>query len=208
MGTSVGGRAGYGDGVTIRDGRVAWLARALTVAATTLATSAGAHAVAGGHLVPPALLGALGPVLVVAALPLTRTRLRTPSLLVWAGSAQLALHLALSWLHPTAGTTVTVVGHHGLQTAATASTGATGAALPMLLAHLLGTALAVALAVAADRAAAFTRAWWLGTVRTVTSHPLSPGRPAPPVPPTGPRPAPRFLEHALARRGPPTPRLA
>ncbi|MCV2396294.1 hypothetical protein OEB99_18440 [Actinotalea sp. M2MS4P-6] len=191
------------------DGRVATVARAATVATTTTATSAAAHAVGGGHLTPPVLLGALGVLLLAAAVPIARRRLTAPVLLAWTGAAQLAVHLALSWLHPVAGTAVSVAAHHGVESATALTGAAPGAALPMLAAHILGTVLAVSLAVSADRSVELARSWWAGTVAVLLGIAQPGARQARAVAPAHvDRPTVRILAHAVARRGPPLPTAA
>lgn len=74
------------------------LARAALVATLVLALSAGAHAVAGGHLPDPLVLAALGAFTLAGTMVAARGRFTVPRLVALLGGAQLALHTALDAL--------------------------------------------------------------------------------------------------------------
>ncbi|WP_069387119.1 hypothetical protein [Cellulosimicrobium cellulans] len=74
------------------------LARAALVATLVLALSAGAHAVAGGHLPDPLVLVALGAFTLAGTMVAARGRFTVPRLVALLGGAQLALHVALDTL--------------------------------------------------------------------------------------------------------------
>lgn len=184
------------------DGRAVQLTRAAAAAATTLAVATGAHVVAGGHPATPALIAVLGLLLLVAAMPLSRRRIRPLPLLGWVAGGQLAVHTALTWLHGDA--SVVVAGHHGLEQATShASTTATGSGL-MLASHVLGTALAVALILATDRSAAAARRHWTW-VRAIATEPYHAPqvRTAPALGAGRRSPRRRRIGTAVLRRGPP-----
>jgi hypothetical protein len=184
------------------DGRAVQLTRAAAVAATTLAVATGAHVVAGGHPASPVLLAVLGLLLLGAAMPSSRRPTRPVPLLAWAAGGQLAVHLVLSWLHGDAH--VAVAGHHGLEQAgAHASTAATGGTA-MLVAHLLGTAVAVALILSTDRSAAAARRHWAWVRWVVTGSGRVPQTRAVLALDAGRRSRRgRPLHTAVLRRGPP-----
>ncbi|WP_139316014.1 hypothetical protein [Cellulosimicrobium sp. CUA-896] len=74
------------------------LARAALVATLVLALTAGAHAVAGGHLPDPLVLAALGALTLAGTVLAARARFTAPRLVALLGGAQLALHVALDTL--------------------------------------------------------------------------------------------------------------
>lgn len=186
------------------------LARALTLAGTSVVLSALAHVLGGGE-------AALGPVLALGALQLAaasrvaRRPLTAARVAAWAAATQLLTHVALAWLHRAAGTDVAVLGHHGLEHAhAAIGAGAAHALVPtgparwpMLAAHVLGTLAVVALASGADRAAAAVRSRWavvldaLAPRRTPVRARLTARARMRVTGPSAP------LRHSVVRRGPP-----
>lgn len=188
-------------------GRAVVLTRALVLAATSAAVSALAHVVAGGRAPLGPLLG-LGALQLALATRVGRRPLTAGRVVAWAAAAQAATHLALTWLHPAAGTDVVVLGHHGLEHAHAAAAGhtATGSAgAAMLAAHVLGTLLVAVLAPGADRAATAVVARW--SVVLAALEPASPlVAPRPHAAPARVRARSTSpLRHALVRRGPPSP---
>lgn len=184
------------------DGRAVQLTRAAATAATTLAVATGAHVIAGGHPTSPGLLAVLGLLLLGAAMPMSRGPARPVPLLAWVAGGQLAVHTALGWLHGTA--RVSVPGHHGLEQAASHAGATATAGTAMLAAHVLGTALALALIVATDRSAAAARRHW-AWVRAVAARHHVPRVHRLPAPDTHPRTRrSRPLDTAVLRRGPPS----
>lgn len=188
------------------------LARALTLAVPSLALSALAH-VLGGGMAAPATLAALGVLQLALATGVARRPLGVTRVTVWAVAAQTTTHLALTWLHPSAGTVVTITGHHAAGHVAErgrAALGHTHALVPggtarwaMLAAHVVGTLVLVALLSGIDRAAAAVRSRWAVVLEALAGIAL-------PVPPRGPAPTPtpatgagRLLRHSAPRRGPP-----
>jgi hypothetical protein len=177
------------------------LVRALALAATTLALSAGAHVVGGGHQAHLAVLGLL---LLGAAVPFVDRRLGIAALVGWVATGQLAVHTTLAWLHPVAGTHVAVVGHHGLQSVTTASGAMDAMNAPLMLsAHLVGTLVAVVLLLATDRSVTAVREHWgwvcfaTQAVRVLAGAPIL-------LPDAHPAHRPmRPLDTAVRRRGPP-----
>ncbi|MFC8924186.1 hypothetical protein [Cellulosimicrobium sp. NPDC057127] len=103
------------------------LARAALVATLVLALTAGAHAVAGGHLPEPLVLAALGAFTLAGTMVAARVRFTAPRLVALLGGAQLALHAALDTLGHGAATCVPGataarhVLHDGVVTACTAA---------------------------------------------------------------------------------------
>ena len=192
------------------------LVRALALAATTLALSAGAHVVGGGHQASPAILTVLGLLLLAAAVPLVGRRLGIAALVAWVATGQLAVHTVLAWLHPVAGTQVAIAGHHGLQSVTTAPSGALiPAALGamdgmgamngalMVSAHLVGTLIAIVLLLATDRSATAVRRRWGWVCFATQAVRVHAGAPLllPDARPTH-RTA-RPLDTTVRRRGPP-----
>lgn len=136
--------------------RVVVASRAVAMAAITLAVSAGAHALGGGHHLSAPLAVVLGALLLAAAVPLARRPLSGAVLSGWTLGGQAATHVVLTWAHPTSAVDLQVAGHHGAQTATSAG-GPAPALTPMLVAHAVGTVLAVTLLVAIERSAAALR---------------------------------------------------
>jgi hypothetical protein len=193
-------------------GRAVLLVRALALAATTLALSAGAHVVGGGHQAPPAILTVLGLLLLAAAVPFVGRRLGIAALVAWVATGQLAVHTALAWLHPVAGTQVAIAGHHGLQSVTTAPSALTPGAMDgmgdmngalMVSAHLVGTLIAIVLLLATDRSATAVRRRWGWVCFATQAVRVHAGAPIllPDARPTH-RTA-RPLDTTVRRRGPP-----
>jgi hypothetical protein len=196
-------------------GRGLVLARALTLAGTSVAVSALAHVLAGGQAAPGPVL-AIGALQLAAASLVARRPLTAGRVAAWAVATQLLTHVALAWLHPGPGTAVAVPGHHGLEQAhAALGAGAAHAIVPagparwtMLAAHLLGTVVVVALASGADRAATAVRSRWAVVLDALAPRP-APARArllvhASARAASGAAP----LRHSVVRRGPPAAAIA
>ena len=143
--------------------------RALTLTSTGLALAIGGHVVGGGTPPEARLLVVLAAVVLVSSRPLARSTLRPAALLAWATGVQVAAHLALSWLGGSGTTSLTVPGHHGVETATGLAHHTMAPSATMLVAHLAATVLTVALLVGADRARGRVAAWWHALVALVTS---------------------------------------
>jgi len=182
------------------------LTRAVTLSATTLALGAGSHVVAGGSPAPIGVLAVLGSLLLVAALLVSRRRLRVASVAPLVAVAQVLVHTVLTWVHQAQAVTVSGSHAHGAAATVTAAGGGATAHLgsTMLLAHLAATALTVGALVGADRAAAAARHWWTGVVVLTHGAPAQVPRLALPRPAPAPvRTTAHPLARGLARRGPP-----
>ncbi|WP_372595111.1 hypothetical protein, partial [Actinotalea sp.] len=136
----------------------------------------GGHLLGGGSPPDARLLLALGALALLAARPVSRATLRPVELLLWASAVQVAVHLALSWLSGAGPTSVTVPGHHGVETVVGAAHHAMIPSASMLVAHVAATVLTVALLVGADRAACRVTSWWRSLLVLATA---GAARPAP-----------------------------
>lgn len=150
--------------VTGGQGRAAVVVRAIGVATITVALAAAGHVAGGADPPDGRLLVATGALLLVAARPLARSPLRARTLLPWALGAQLAVHLAVSWLLGPDAMSMVTIGDHGTVMAASAGHHVMTPSLPMLLAHLAATLVAIGLLVGVDRGAGVLGSWW----RTLT----------------------------------------
>ncbi len=139
--------------------------RGAGVATITVALAGAGHVAGGGDPPDTRLLLAMGAVLLVAARPLVRAPLRARTLLPWALGAQLAVHLALSWLQGPDVMTMTTTSHHGAVVAISAGHHPMTPTVPMLLSHLAATMVAIGLLVGVDRCVGVLGSWW----RTMTA---------------------------------------
>ncbi|HMO11448.1 MAG TPA: hypothetical protein PKB06_08110 [Actinotalea sp.] len=162
--------------MTSEDRRGASLARALVAATTTLAVGAGAHLAGGGGGAPWPVLLLAGALLLAAAVPVVGSGLRPAALTGYSALGQLSMHAALGWVG--GGAQVTVAGHHGVESATSVAAHGHHQLVPMLLAHLCGTVVAVLLATGADRSAGTVAAGWRVVVEVLSAprsvHPLRP----------------------------------
>jgi len=193
-------------------GRATTLARAVTIATTSLALGAGSHVLAGGPAAPAGVLAVLGSLLLVGALGVSRRRLSARSLVPLVVVAQALVHAVLTWVHQASALAVPAglspaTSHGAVHGAVTAHLVADAAAVhlgpTMLLAHGAATLVTVAAVLGADRAAARARHWWSG-VLVLTRGAVVVPRVAPPRPAATPDMATvSRLARSIARRGPP-----
>lgn len=139
------------------------VARAVTVAGTSLAVTAAAHAAAGGRLPDTVGVALLGAVALLAGAAVAGRRLRAVTLVPVLGALQVVLHAGFGFFS-TAGTVVpgaVVSGPHaghgaGHQVALDAAVGAAHAphtSAGMVAAHVVAVALVAALMLGADAGA-------------------------------------------------------
>ncbi|TQL02548.1 hypothetical protein [Cellulomonas sp. SLBN-39] len=186
------------------------VARAVTVAATSLAVTAAAHAAAGGAL--PDALGAalLGAVALLAGAAVARRRLRAVTLVPVLGVLQIVLHAGFTFFSP-AGTVAAAGTHtaHGaghLVIEAGAGHGhASHSSAGMVAAHVVAVALVAALMLGADagaHAVVRTLSRVVPLLRHVVTAVVTP--PRVPVEPAGTvRPRALLVVRDARRRGPP-----
>ncbi len=150
--------------------RAATALRGLGVTTITVALAAGGHVLGGGDPPDPRLLIPIGALLLVAARPLSRSPLRARTLLPWTLGAQVAVHVAVSWLLGPHAMTMTMTGHHGTVVAIGSAHQVMTPTTSMLLAHLAATMLAIALLVGVDRGVGVLRSWWHGLAVLIGGH--------------------------------------
>lgn len=184
------------------------VARAVTVAATSLAVTAAAHAAAGGAL--PDALGAalLGAVALLAGAAVARRRLRAVTLVPVLGVLQVVLHAGFTFFSPAG--TVAAAGTHAAHGAGhlvvEAGAGhASHTSAGMVAAHVVAVALVAALMLGADagaHAVVRTLSRVAPLLRHVVTAVVTPPR-VPVEPARTVRPRALLVVRGARRRGPP-----
>ena len=164
--------------VATEGGRSALVLRALALTTTAVALSIGSHVLGGGSAPASALVLALAAVVLVSSRPLVRRALRVRTLLPWTLTVQIGAHLVFSWLADAHTTSITLVGHHGVEVAAAHGAGMDMGINPtMITGHLAATLLTVTLLVAVERAARLTLTWLRGMGSPLPEAVQLPARP-------------------------------
>lgn len=186
------------------------LARAAVVAGATVFLAAGAHSASGGSLPDPLIMMGVLALVALPVMALSGRRISAPAMLAVLGAGQFALHNAFAVLSVSSTSAPTLAPGAGHVHVVGTIAGAPGAAhhhadsSPMLMAHMVATALTALLLAYGEAALWALLAWLQPLVRLLAALVLHPAAAVP-----------TFIEEAHPRawrglrlpawRGPPSP---